>query len=622
MRLEVSIPDLASCSETCLSLIGKWIGNCKKSHECGQYTTFKDNQNGRSNYPTRLLFVGTVQKPTLQLEETINFPRKERYLTLSHCWGGLDFFKLTDTNYTQLCKQIPENQLTKTFKDTITLTRKLDVRYLWIDSLCIIQGNQEDWKYEAGRMLQVYRNSYCTIAATGSRNGLQGLFYERSDPVICPPVITVGNLNQKKPQVSDEFDVGINVALLTSDARNFYIADMDLWTNQITHSPLGVRAWCLQERVLSPRTIHFGQKQILYECQNLQACSSFPTKVPNGAIPSREAKHNFSLESIAPSASVESIKFQALKMWKNFVTTYSSCKLTHYSDKLIAIGGLASRVAEHLPDTRYLAGLWDYELLHLLLWYIVDFDPGFGPGHRPKEYQAPSWSWASVNHSVKFLEISDDESMMATFHSADIELKDSISFGQVAKGSINLMALVIPVRIAISVGNQSSFDDRFEYVLQLEGTKVVMDPVWDCYPGLYDKDFFCVPMLKYKDGGIVGLVVGRPAKEDGSREEEADIQDQAEEGSKSGAIWIQDEYERLGFFRLSLFEWFHWYRALAATGKSLCEIGSSQAGQADILSGTVTEKAREIQSDIFKEDEVKNDFDFYAKLHFESFIII
>ncbi|KAH9211285.1 hypothetical protein DL95DRAFT_306385, partial [Leptodontidium sp. 2 PMI_412] len=75
---------------------------------------------------------------------------------------------------------IPWDQLSKTFQDAIRITLKLDIMYPWIDSLCIIQGSQDDWEREAGQMESVYRNSYLNIAATGASNGSTGCFFERS----------------------------------------------------------------------------------------------------------------------------------------------------------------------------------------------------------------------------------------------------------------------------------------------------------------------------------------------------------------------------------------------------------------------------------------------------------
>ncbi|PMD19341.1 heterokaryon incompatibility, partial [Hyaloscypha hepaticicola] len=66
--------------------------------------------------------------------------------------------------------------LPKTFQDAVLITRDLGVRYLWIDSLCIIQDSDEDWEQEAARMSEVYANGYVMLAAHGSENCHGGCF--------------------------------------------------------------------------------------------------------------------------------------------------------------------------------------------------------------------------------------------------------------------------------------------------------------------------------------------------------------------------------------------------------------------------------------------------------------
>ncbi|KAH8654616.1 heterokaryon incompatibility, partial [Tricladium varicosporioides] len=87
------------------------------------------------------------------------------YLTLSHCWGGGNNFKLQAGNLKHLKSEIPLDQLPRTFRDAMVITKVLGYRYLWIDSLCIIQDSEEDWAQEAGRMAQVYGNAILNLAA-------------------------------------------------------------------------------------------------------------------------------------------------------------------------------------------------------------------------------------------------------------------------------------------------------------------------------------------------------------------------------------------------------------------------------------------------------------------------
>lgn len=100
-------------------------------------------------------------------------------MTLSHCWGRTQFITTTRDTLKQRIAGIALTDLSKTFKDAVSLTRKLGIRYLWIDSLCIIQKDKEDWEREAGKMGAVYSQSFLNIAATSSAEGSGGLFKER-----------------------------------------------------------------------------------------------------------------------------------------------------------------------------------------------------------------------------------------------------------------------------------------------------------------------------------------------------------------------------------------------------------------------------------------------------------
>jgi hypothetical protein len=79
-----------------------------------------------------------------------------------------------------LLKDLPLAELTQVFRDAIDLARRLDVAYIWIDSLCIMQDSVQDWQYESALMGNVYKYSWCNIAATGFENGLAGIYVRRN----------------------------------------------------------------------------------------------------------------------------------------------------------------------------------------------------------------------------------------------------------------------------------------------------------------------------------------------------------------------------------------------------------------------------------------------------------
>lgn len=149
-------------------MISGWLHGCSEQHE-------KCSPSGAHSLPTRLIELS--DPPVLVVTASKDWPEIPRYATLSHCWGGLDFFCLTDDNFEHLTtKGISMSSLTKTFKDAISIARGVGLNYLWIDSLCIIQGNREDWAKEAMTMSAVYSESALNIAASSAANGHGGCF--------------------------------------------------------------------------------------------------------------------------------------------------------------------------------------------------------------------------------------------------------------------------------------------------------------------------------------------------------------------------------------------------------------------------------------------------------------
>lgn len=182
-------------SRSSWQLITKWIDECVDNRvQCG-------GRGDCSWKPTRLLDLGqdaTQLKPHLILskehfmessisEERCRSTSSEHYMTLSHCWGSNEILRLLRGNLDSLCKSIRLESLPKTFKDAMRITRDLGIRYLWIDSLCIIQDSPDDWLQEAAAVSYVYKNSFCNIAATGAADGSQGCFFSRNPNTISAP---------------------------------------------------------------------------------------------------------------------------------------------------------------------------------------------------------------------------------------------------------------------------------------------------------------------------------------------------------------------------------------------------------------------------------------------------
>ena len=221
-------------------IVATWLDDCNQLHKNCQ-----NSFSGSRGLPTRVLDVGATNG-SCQLRLLKTHGLGGQYIALSHCWG-LNRHIVTNVNNLELHeRRIPYESLPKTFQDAALITRSVGIRYLWIDSLCIIQDDIQDWKSEAAKMADVYRNAYCTIAATGSRGDQEGILVDRTGQDICTLRYEANNTD----------------LLITYIEEDVFALKQLLF-----HSPLSQRAWCLQEKLLSPRIIHFTESRAIWECR-------------------------------------------------------------------------------------------------------------------------------------------------------------------------------------------------------------------------------------------------------------------------------------------------------------------------------------------------------------------
>ncbi|KAJ4312494.1 hypothetical protein N0V84_009898 [Fusarium piperis] len=145
--------------------------------------------------PTRVIDVGTDQqhpdKYAVCIVETIP-AQTDRYIALTYCWGSKgNNVRTTRSTYSQMLRGFSSEALPRTIQDAIKVTRSLDIRYLWVDALCIIQSEYpgdpgSDWATEAGKMSTYYENAFYTIGASSSRDCDDGFLKARPAQVDPP----------------------------------------------------------------------------------------------------------------------------------------------------------------------------------------------------------------------------------------------------------------------------------------------------------------------------------------------------------------------------------------------------------------------------------------------------
>lgn len=357
-----------------LQLANSWLNNCKHTH-----LSCKPGKVERW-LPTRLLFVGSQGLPALRLILSSSIDIESEYAALSHRWGTNTGFVLTSAKEARYLEEIPMSDLSSTLRDAVETTRGLGLQYLWVDSMCIVQDDADDWASESANMARVYGLSTCTIAAANSGSGDAGCFMTRNQYRVRPCIIP----NPFK----------------TDSKYSFYVRPLYLYQiheKEVKDSLWYNRGWVFQERTLSRRLLIFGETQMLWACEELQAAESWPCgKTSKDFI---DRFYSFEIEKAQFRALLDQSKGVATdnKTWWTFIKDYTRAKLTKMSDRLVALQGVATQV-EGLTGQQYCAGFWlNGNLPSSLLWTAAS-----PPFPYPEEYRAPSWSWASIDGSVNF----------------------------------------------------------------------------------------------------------------------------------------------------------------------------------------------------------------------------
>jgi Heterokaryon incompatibility protein (HET) len=240
--------------------------------------------------------------------------------------------------------------LPQTFRDAIEVARRLNIPYIWIDSLCIIQDSIEDWNKEASLMSGVYGHAICNIAATGALDSTKGLFFEKDLHAIRPCKVQVPVRQSTKVKI-------------------VYIIDPNYWRLRLDNSPLLQRAWVVQERLLARRVLHFNRDQLYWECRERSACEIFPFQMPKitmwlgsfkDIVPTTEIDEEVSKRLTNPWISRENI-------WAKVVMSYSRAQLSNQGDKEAALSGIL-RTLEGIFDDTCTAGMWRKGLPSQLIW--------------------------------------------------------------------------------------------------------------------------------------------------------------------------------------------------------------------------------------------------------------
>ncbi|CAO2658001.1 Nn.00g072610.m01.CDS01 [Neocucurbitaria sp. VM-36] len=416
-----------------LSTARGMIENCVATHATCRRTR-------PTTLPKRVLDLLTGDdSKSMRLHES-EYIREERryehgeYVALSHVWGLAKGIPKTTLKTLQSHKRnIPWSTLPRAFQEAVVLARALGFRWLWIDSLCLVQDDIQEKLEESLKMDEVFGNAFLTIAATSATDSSSHpLFPPKTHPFKIQATDNQGslfkiNVREQPSHYSFKapFDEGAHM--------NEWELPFNTSEEANVHTPLLKRGWPYVERLLSPRVLHFTKSEMILECREGYQCecgriddklfdsrttdsikqefgrivaetSSRPTMNGHPNAHNRMDSMTSQLANTSLTNGSQDLsrnREEALQLWSYIITEFTARNVTYDSDRLIAIASIAKALSPTL-QSGYIAGQWTFSTLGLL-WYPNDSTrcrrPKLTAGHN-----VPSWSWASVEGSPIFFD--------------------------------------------------------------------------------------------------------------------------------------------------------------------------------------------------------------------------
>ena len=411
-------------------IASSWLEECESNHICSKRLPLKEREHEFHLHPARLVDVEAFGNSDLDIRIVDNDGSAHKYITLSYCWGKSKTFTTTSRSLRLRKARIAFKTLPRTFRDSVAIARQLKVRWLWIDALCIIQDDRKDWERESAKMGAIYSQAYVTIAADSGVDCNSGCFNTKSTSQELAFDNAPFDLVSSFPSGKE------SKVFLWDPSRGVYKTTPP----EIDGSPLAERGWVCQERILSPRILHYTKSQLFWECRQVLLAEDNlrPWTVWSGQTGTVCGLARNLYGTTTDSTSRNNL----LNIWYNNVVaqSYSRRKLTLPDDKLTAISGIARAFGRHFRVS-YLAGLWQLDLPWGLSWRRR------GPIERPPGYRAPSFSWASLDAIVEWPVQSLTHKARITVDDISINLSSEDAFGRVAECWLSVTGYLHPATV-------------------------------------------------------------------------------------------------------------------------------------------------------------------------------
>lgn len=448
----------ANQSSTFWDQIKSWIADCGRKHRLCPLIV-----EAPPDLPTRVLRITKHDgRCDVHLHQAVE-KEKARYAALSHCWGESQPLTTTKGTLVEHTKGIAWADLPKIFKDAVQATNALDIEYLWIDSLCIIQDDEEDWRKESANMKNIFGFSHVTLAAADHDARTKGFSVFERDEEIAHSKCMAG-----------------------------VVADQEA-------SPMFTRAWIFQERLLASRILYLFHEEVVFECSNqIQCqCSGVRNITPTVTDPYEnwgvvrdkapaysELKYRFTEANVEKfgkrlrllgSGNVNSERdlwpilsteenIRMLQMWEEMVALYTKRAITKSSDRLPALSGIAGAFGSTGAHGIYHSGLWETWLMRQMLWFVKPsiHDCWIPEPLDPEETPlAPSWSWAKMKGAFLYGSKVLDGIILAKCIQSEIDYLTEDRFGAVKSDILTLQGLVVAANL-----RSSELDVSFSYAEQ------------------------------------------------------------------------------------------------------------------------------------------------------------
>jgi hypothetical protein len=455
-------------SDAFFSQMQSWVDTCLTKHELcrsdgrnGWETltgSYKERNRLAATLPARVIDVGNNEtSPSLFISQGTS----GQWIALSHCWGKHQPLKLESKSVSAFTNGIPLDIMPPVFQDAVFITKRLGLRYLWIDCLCIIQDSKEDWLTESLRMGDIYKNAVITIAAEAAEDGSVGILSSTGK----------GRIRDGNQQPEDVIQLSSRSAAHSIEGNLILTAKSAIKIVPNAQGPLSARKWVLQEEILSTRLLRFAEGQVWWQCRELQCNERFPfgykastglwdknnthiresiewNSIRSFILTSRRGKTQKRGNNVIRLITHQQIRWY----WYGTVNEYCRRRMTYDSDSLPAISGIAKEYQRQLlyDHKSYKAGIWLNDLPQGLLWYTPR--PG---ATRASPYVAPSWSWASIRSGPYYdRQLLEDlipaedlihlfgprrkPRKIATVLDIDLTMRQEDPFGQVQSGFMRL----------------------------------------------------------------------------------------------------------------------------------------------------------------------------------------